>query len=86
MLKASLLPTDVLETAAFPPSAVSFTALSQQKGRKIYSVPMPKWKARPLPCPKFNPAGAELVANFPWLRSFETTTTNNPEFHQYSRV
>lgn len=74
MLKVLLLPTDVLEAAAFPSSAVSLTARSQQKGRKIYSTSMPKQKARLLLCPKSNPAGAELLSNFPWLESFETAT------------
>lgn len=75
MLKVLSLPTDVLETAAFPSSAVSLTAHSQQKGWKIYSTTMPKWKERLLLCPKFNPAGAELVSDFPWLKGSETKKT-----------
>lgn len=74
MLKVRSLPSDVLKTAAFPSSAVSLTAHSQQKGQNIHSAIMPKWEARLLLGPKFNPADAELVSNFLRLKSFETTT------------
>lgn len=47
------------------------TPHSQQKGQKIPSTTMPKWEARLLLGPKFNPAGEELVSDFFWLKRFE---------------
>lgn len=44
---------------------------------------MPKWEARVLLGPKFDPAGAELVSNFFWLKRFETRK-KTPEFRQSS--